>query len=115
MSAYYFIGNEKKRIQILELFQSNPDLETGQDLMFLMDGQPFKKLFNRFLPPVDKSWLIRVPKLDDRITLENLTKLPKYQDWPSLTHGNGLEKLKHINEDEANEPFDYDNYTQIRF
>ena len=79
--------------------------------MFLMDGQPFKKLFNRFLPPVDRSWLVRVPKLDDRITLDNLQKLPKYEDWTALSFGSAPNKIKTVNEDEANEPFDFDNYT----
>jgi len=31
-SAYLYFGNEKKRTQILELFASNPDLETGTDI-----------------------------------------------------------------------------------
>lgn len=83
--------------------------------MFLMDGQPFKKIFNRFLPQVDKSWLARVPKLDEKIVLENLKHLPKFKDWTQLQHGCKLDKVKVVSEDDANEPFDYDSYTQIRF
>lgn len=49
--AYYYVGgNQKFKKQVLQFYTSNPDIETAEDILFLFDGMPFKKLFYRFLP-----------------------------------------------------------------
>ena len=83
--AYYYIGsNPKFRKQTLQFFISSPDLETNKDILFLVDGLPYKKLFYRFLPPIDKCEVIRVPKLDTKITMHSIFNLPNYSNLDEL-------------------------------
>lgn len=75
---------------------------------------PAKKLFYRFLPQIDRSEVIRVPKLDTIIDLKSIFELPVFADYKSLDHSDKLGEVQVIDEESVSESFNCDTFSQIR-
>lgn len=90
LSVYYFIGS--KRENQSKFFAANPDVETSAMIWNLLDDKKIKTILNRFLPNLSTAKRVKVPKLDTKITLENIESLPSVENWKStLSDGKWLE------------------------
>ena len=76
-SFYFFVSN--KRDNQSQFFAANPDVETSAQLWNLLDDFWVKSVNELFHRKVEVVQVIRVPKLDTPITLENIDNLPKYR------------------------------------
>ena len=82
LSVYFFVGS--KRENQSKFFAANPDVETSAIIWNLLDDIKIKTVFNRFLPKLAMAKRVLVPKLDTRITLENVESLPLLENWKDL-------------------------------
>lgn len=74
LAVYNFFGS--KRETQSTFFAANPDVETSAMIWNLLDDYKVKALFDRFLTYNETRMLVHVPKLDTKITLENINDLP---------------------------------------
>jgi hypothetical protein len=70
-----------KRQRQFRFFAGNPCLDTFKDLSGTFDRPIFLKLYDWCLPSLTTNKVIRVPKLDERFTVENLAHLPSLSNW----------------------------------
>ena len=75
-SLYFFAS--RKRDSQSEFFAANPDVQTSASLWNMLDDFFIKSVNGLFLRKLETVQVIRVPKLDIRITLENIDNLPKF-------------------------------------
>ena len=70
MSVYYLV--QSKRDRQFKFFSANPDLETSKGAFNILDAYQTKSILGFFQPQLESNKLIRVPKLDQKMTLENI-------------------------------------------
>ena len=75
--AFYKLS-ERKREEQMAMFQANPDVETAQESWGMTESAMVKATIKTLLPSVAEHHLIHVPKMDTRITLDNVDSLPSY-------------------------------------
>lgn len=57
-------------------------------------------MFYRFLPPIDRCDVIRVPKLDTKITAESIFDLPNYDEsYKNVDHSARLADVQRVPEE----------------
>ena len=93
---------------------SNPDIELSSQVRDLFDSYQFKNVFYRFLPGIKTINLIRVPKLLEPLTIENIDKLEVMGDWESEDYGGRLSEVIKVPENQASDQFEDDKFVQIR-
>jgi len=79
LAVYNFFG--QKRETQSTFFAANPDVETSAMIWNLLDDYKVKALFDRFLTHNETKMLVHVPKLDTKITLQNMGDLPDLGNW----------------------------------
>lgn len=108
--AYYEV-REDKRLQQMDMFKANPDLQTAINSWNIIEQFGAKQILEKTFPKIKNHWVIHIPKLEERLTLENIDKeLPAYPDniFQDLENDRPFEML--------GEDPDYDTYryTKVR-
>ena len=112
-SVYYMVGTKRERQS--RFFAGNPCIETSSYALNLAESTHFKSIYDYLLPSLEMVKIVRVPKLDQLFTLENLKTLPRLDHWRDIDHSHQMDKVLELScESEANDNFDRDAYTQIR-
>lgn len=79
--AYYFFCKNKK-LEQNEYFLANPDIKLAREVWNFLESKYAKKVLKRVLPSITVNKKIYIPMLDTKITIDNIDRLPNFEELP---------------------------------